>query len=116
MEVIADGLYHADIWLPEQLNKPILFQKERYIWSHHAREKPLVDKIAPWLQLKLYPVEVQIDAQLPIKTLYRGPYDQIHDLCVVVRTQTPPFVVTLWLIKYWDKHQTLVRERYIKRP
>jgi len=113
---MQDGIYHAAIWLPADLAKPIVGAYDYFEWSNHAKAKLLAQKVSLRGHYVFYPVEVEVRHGIINKTTYRGHYSLQKDLCLVVSNQIPPLVITAWLNNYWDNHDSLYKDRYEKAP
>jgi hypothetical protein len=108
-------LYHAEICLPKGFVAPV--HVIRPIYSGHARRAAMTDRygiieLPETLPLRCGRViEVGIIGRRVSKILFRLPYDDVLDMCVVL---IPGSWVakTCWFNERNDAHSTLDRARY----
>lgn len=116
--MIADGLYHRDIYIPK-----VKFSDKNYPVSYgkHALEAAETDrygliklpKTVNMINVQI--IEIEIKYSRIEKVLIRMPYNNHLDLCMVIIPDRF-FVKTVWLNAHDDKHKTLDESKYNKRP
>ncbi|QOI67595.1 hypothetical protein SEA_BEUFFERT_227 [Streptomyces phage Beuffert] len=113
-------LYHFEIGLPEDFQKPE--QRVRINYGRHARKEAFQDRygriqLPNFITLANFQViEVGMVNGQVSKILFRGKLDDMRDLCIVLipRVDNQPwFCKTVWVNKNDDKHKTLNRDRYV---
>lgn len=112
-------LYHSEIRLPDGFVAPKGRVALRY--TSHARHACDTDRYGRIRMLKgmtldrFAIIEVGVESGRVVKIVYRGRYDEQHDIVIVViPSKTAPWTVkTVWLNEAGDSHQTLDRSRYV---
>jgi hypothetical protein len=110
---MKDGLYHYVTGLPK-VNLPASIPLS---YGTHAKHQCVADRygiIKPPATLDIANgklIELQVLGGRIEKIVVRIPYDNRHDLVLVVGKDG--FVRTLWLNRNNDKHNTLDRTRYV---
>lgn len=109
-------LYHKDIFFPEFT----LPESIKLKVSLHAQQARITDRYKSFeypkeLWLKNCEVfEIGIQNDKVVKLACRMPYDASFDLSLVINTQKK-LIVTGWLNKKGDHHQTLNKRLYQRR-
>ena len=109
--------FHTDIYMPDWIKQGQIQAVLKY--TRHARQEAMNDKRGPIqlpqvfdsAQAKL--IEAVAEEGKLIKALYRQPYSDGLDLCLVL-SPTTRSVITVWLQSDEDHHATLDRSAYDK--
>jgi hypothetical protein len=113
-------LYHTEVYLPEKIKEQLPKEKISLRYSNHAKRACRNDRYGNIPEMKaVYPkyakvIEVETEAGQPIKSVYRLPFNQDLDICLVVLIETG-LVKTVWLNSKDDSHKTLDTNKYAKR-
>lgn len=107
-------LYHYKIGLPKLRLKGLL----KLQYSAHAKRAACNDRYG-YIQLPTcldvgneLLIEVEVLNNTVAKLVFRVPYSNLHDLCIVV--QPNGLVRTVWLNSIHDNHKTLDLKKYTK--
>jgi hypothetical protein len=110
-----ESLYHSDIFLPGWFDKPTGLIRLNY--GHHARQEAQEERLGR-IQLPNFinlddfrVIEIGVRSGRVSKMLVRGEYDSHFDVCFVI-VPGEWFVKTVWLNRWDDTHQNLVKSRY----
>jgi len=110
-------LYHAQIFIPESLKKPVFEGELRYTrHAQHAAESDIYGEVAlpRYFQAegaKL--IEVETELGVPVKQLWRQKLDDKRDLILVITSEGS--VKTVWINLLSDNHRTLDRTKYQRK-
>lgn len=113
-------LYHSEICLPRGFVAPT--HRVELRWTHHADTARTTDRYGEIRRFKtatlgrLTVVEVGVADGRIAKILFRGRYNDTHDVCMVLipNGSKPWTVKTVWLNDNNDGHKTLDRSRYME--
>lgn len=116
---LQTGLFHKDIGLPISPNRIIFHAQLKY--SNHALKAAQNDRygkinLPETLNTKLDNVtliELETKNGKPFKGVYRMPYNDKHDIVIVLLYETR-LVKTVWLNSKTDAHKTLDVSKYTK--
>lgn len=107
-------LYHYKIGLPKLRLKGML----KLHYSAHAKRAACNDRYG-YIQLPTclnigneLLIELEVLNNAVAKLVFRVPYSNAYDLCIVV--QPDGFVRTVWLNSIHDTHKTLNAQKYAK--
>lgn len=109
-------LYHKDVFLPEVAKRLSFAVLLRY--GPHAKQAAKNDRYGQIdLPVSLDTrkgelIEVEVQGNRVTKTVYRLPYDNRRDLCIVLSLDG--FVRTVWSNLKNDSHKTLDTSKYAK--
>lgn len=111
-------LFHAEIFVPVRLQKPIFEGRLRY--SKHALQESKKDKFGAMAlpeffeasEAKLIEVELSDDCEAVLKQVWRQKLDETRDLVLAVNPDG--FVRTVWINLRTDRHRTLDSGRYVR--
>lgn len=114
-----DGLYHAEVGLPERYRHPNSMVPVAY--SNHARRAAGDDRygsipLPGVLHLTRFEtVEVEISGGRVSKIVVRGPLDDTRDAVYVLIPNFGKrwFCKTVWVNLNSDQHKTLDKSRYV---
>lgn len=107
--------YHIDIFMPDEIKDIKLSGRLRP--TRHAKREAKRDKYGGFEIPKSFDsararlIEAVMDGGKFVKGLYRTPYDEVMDLCLVLNTETLQ-VITAWLNRRDDNHKTLDGGQY----
>ena len=111
-------LYHSEIGLPAGFTAPTARVALR--WTRHADQARTTDRYGEIRRFKtatlgrLSVVEVGMENDRVVKILFRGRYNDTHDVCMVLIPTNSAWVVkTVWLNDNTDAHVTLDHSRYV---
>lgn len=109
--------YHADIFIPNEIRGATLRGKLQP--TRHAKREAKRDKYGRFSIPKWFDsttarlIEAVTEGGEYVKGLYRTPYDDSMDLCLVINTKTLQ-VITAWLNRRDDNHRTLNEREYFR--
>lgn len=116
---MRDGLYHAEVGLPERYRHPacrVVLQYSLHALREARRDRYGMLDLPDYVNLANYEtVEVEITRERVSKIVVRGPMDDERDLVLVIipKAGKPWFVKTVWVNLKSDSHKTLDRSRYV---
>lgn len=109
-------LYHSELGIPP--NAKTNHGQFLLDYSNHALEAAQDDRYGNIINLpksldtsKAQVIEVEMSGNKTTKVVYRIPYDEQHDLALVVIPDRR-YVKTVWLNKNTDVHNTLDASKY----
>lgn len=117
---MLDGVYHRDVYFPQEIRSLIPKTLDNLSWSKHAQEKAYAEGILLYDNYdNLLPIEVEIEQNGIWKVVYRHSLFSWADICFpVVRTKrfrNLCFATTVWLTEIYDWHKTLDESKYVRQ-
>lgn len=116
---MRDGLYHAEVGLPERYRHPacrVVIQYSQHALREARRDRYGMMELPDFVDLSTYrTVEVEVTSGRVSKLVVRGALDEYRDIVFVLipKAGKPWFVKTVWVNLNSDTHRTLDRSRYI---
>lgn len=107
--------YHRDVYLPEAAKGLCFAALLRH--SHHARQEAKNDRHGPFDLPQVFDsrkadlFEVTMEAGRVVIGAFRQDYDDAHDMVLIINLVTST-LITAWLNRKDDQHQTLKQEVY----
>lgn len=110
-------LYHIEKGIPEEVKKQMPKAVIELHYSRHAQEARINDRYGEVPEFKTIDpnnaqvVEAETDGWKLKKVVYRIPYTETLDCCIVVLTGIN-LVKTVWVNRKSDNHKTLDLSKY----
>jgi len=112
-------IYHKDVYWPDYVVKSLPVGSFRVTYSLHALNEANADKYGIIQEINRLDlkgecfIEAYFEDNRPIKFLYRHNLDNEVDTCLVLKIENGEiFIITQWLNKSNDKHESLNKGKY----